>query len=59
MQRFFEALSQGDGPGTRPIELQACDPVRYLAVERLPGSCHLPGGVPPKKNLKAYNPLNR
>eukprot|EP00747_Dinoflagellata_sp_TGD_P207353 gnl/TRDRNA2_/TRDRNA2_80927_c0_seq1.p1 gnl/TRDRNA2_/TRDRNA2_80927_c0~~gnl/TRDRNA2_/TRDRNA2_80927_c0_seq1.p1 ORF type:complete len:705 (+),score=150.49 gnl/TRDRNA2_/TRDRNA2_80927_c0_seq1:69-2117(+) len=30
MQRFFEALSQGDGPGTRPIELQACDPVRYV-----------------------------
>jgi len=26
VQRFFEALSQGDSP----IELQACDPVRYV-----------------------------
>lgn len=30
MQRFFEALSQGDGAGSRPIELQAYDPVRYV-----------------------------
>lgn len=29
-QRFFEALSQGDSTGARPIELQACDPVRYV-----------------------------
>jgi len=28
--RFFEALSQGDSSGARPIELQACDPVRYV-----------------------------
>jgi len=28
-QRFFEALSQGDA-SARPIELQACDPVRYV-----------------------------
>jgi len=31
VQRFFEALSQGDAAtGARPIELQACDPVRYI-----------------------------
>jgi len=30
VQRFFEALSQGDAAGSRPIELQACDPVRYV-----------------------------
>eukprot|EP00929_Paragymnodinium_shiwhaense_P070262 TRINITY_DN35586_c0_g1_i1.p1 TRINITY_DN35586_c0_g1~~TRINITY_DN35586_c0_g1_i1.p1 ORF type:complete len:703 (+),score=156.37 TRINITY_DN35586_c0_g1_i1:52-2160(+) len=29
VQRFFDALSQGDG-GARPIELQACDPERYV-----------------------------
>jgi hypothetical protein len=30
-QRFFQALSQGDSSsGARPIELQACDPVRYI-----------------------------
>jgi hypothetical protein len=32
VQRFFEALSQGDASiGARPIELQACDPVRYVS----------------------------
>ncbi|CAK0825662.1 unnamed protein product [Prorocentrum cordatum] len=32
VQRFFEALSQGDASiGTKPIELQACDPVRYVS----------------------------
>jgi len=31
VQRFFQALSQGDASsGARPIELQACDPVRYI-----------------------------
>mmetsp|Transcript_38169 Transcript_38169/g.82250 ORF Transcript_38169/g.82250 Transcript_38169/m.82250 type:complete len:679 (-) Transcript_38169:28-2064(-) len=31
-QRFFEALSQGDATfGTRPIDLQASDPVRYVS----------------------------
>lgn len=31
LQRFLEALSQGDSSfGSRPIELQACDPVRYV-----------------------------
>lgn len=31
-QRFFEALSQGDATfGTRPIDLQAGDPVRYVS----------------------------
>lgn len=30
VQRFFEALNQGDPSGSRPIELQACDPVRYI-----------------------------
>lgn len=31
VQRFFEALSQGDmNSGARPIELQAYDPVRYV-----------------------------
>lgn len=30
VQRFFEALSHGDASGSRPIELQACDPVRYV-----------------------------
>jgi len=30
-QRFFQALSHGDtSSGARPIELQACDPVRYI-----------------------------
>jgi hypothetical protein len=31
VQRFLEALSHGDASsGARPIELQACDPVRYI-----------------------------
>lgn len=30
VQRFFEALSHGDAAGSRPIELQACEPVRYV-----------------------------
>lgn len=30
VERFCEALSQGDAAGGRPIELQACDPVRYV-----------------------------
>lgn len=31
VQCFFQALSQGDpASGARPIELQACDPVRYI-----------------------------
>ncbi|CAJ1421572.1 unnamed protein product [Effrenium voratum] len=30
-QRFLEALSQGDGYGTRPIELQAGEPVRFVS----------------------------
>jgi len=30
VQRFFEAMSSGDTSGARPIELQACDPVRYV-----------------------------
>jgi len=29
VQRFFEALSQGEA-GSRPIELHACDPERYV-----------------------------
>mmetsp|Transcript_68505 Transcript_68505/g.198745 ORF Transcript_68505/g.198745 Transcript_68505/m.198745 type:complete len:707 (-) Transcript_68505:38-2158(-) len=31
VQRFFDALSQGDSSGNRPIELQASDPVRYVS----------------------------
>jgi len=30
VERFFNALSLGDSSGARPIELQACDPVRYV-----------------------------